>query len=53
MRQNSKQGKRVGKVLCNMALHFAPLASNFCWGMYYQPKEPEGLKEFAKKTKER
>ena len=32
-----------------MAVFAAPVASEYCHVLFYQPKEPEGFKEFLKK----
>ncbi len=46
-------GRTIGILLCKMAESVAPTASSICFIKYYQPKEPEGLKEFAKNKGEK
>ena len=40
---------KYGCKLCAVAVLVAPLATQACKTKYYQPKEPEGLREFAMK----
>jgi cyclic lactone autoinducer peptide len=40
---------KYGARLCAVALAVAPLASEACKMKYYQPEEPEGLRDFAMK----
>ncbi len=40
-----------GNAICAVAVSLASLSSLCCRGHWYQPEEPEGLKEFAKKEK--
>ena len=37
-----------GNAICAVAVSLASLSSLCCRGCWYQPEEPEGLKEFAK-----
>ena len=36
-----------------MAVFAAPVASEYCHVLFYQPKEPEGFKEFLKKEQKK
>lgn len=40
-----------GKMLCKLAVIFAPQISEYCMGFYYQPKEPDNIKELLAKSK--
>ena len=40
-----------GKMLCKLAVIFAPQISEYCMGSYYQPKEPDNIKELLAKSK--
>lgn len=40
--------KKYDNVFCSMAHFAAPIASSTCRSNLYQPKEPDGLDEFAK-----
>ena len=42
----------IGKTLVALAIIAAPVASDICKITWYQPEEPKGLKEFARKKKE-
>lgn len=33
--------------MCKLAVMLAPSVSEFCRGSYYQPNEPDNLKEFV------
>ena len=37
-----------GNAICAVVVSLASLSSLCCRGCWYQPEEPEGLKEFAK-----
>lgn len=37
------------KMLCKLAVIFAPQISEYCMGFYYQPKEPDNIKELLAK----
>ncbi|MGN0395385.1 MAG: cyclic lactone autoinducer peptide [Coprococcus sp.] len=39
--------KRYGAALCALVIAVAPIAVNSCRYKLYQPKEPDGLEEFA------
>lgn len=41
----------IGQALVALAIIAAPVASDICKITWYQPEEPEGLKEFANHTK--
>lgn len=41
--------ERIMKLFCEMAKRTAPYATKYCRGKFYQPLEPKGLVEFAKK----
>jgi cyclic lactone autoinducer peptide len=47
----SKIAMRFARLLVLMAPYIAGLASESCRIIWYQPKEPDGLEEFAKKFK--
>jgi len=40
----------IGQALVALAIIAAPVASDICKITWYQPEEPEGLKEFAKSS---
>lgn len=40
---------KYGKSICSLAMSMALLASQSCRLRLYEPKEPEGLREFAKR----
>lgn len=43
-----KKTKTQGRnLMCKLAVMLAPSVSEFCRGSYYQPKEPDNLKEFV------
>lgn len=44
---------RYGKQLCSIAMVAAVASVNSCRGLFYQPEEPEGLLELAKKREHR
>lgn len=44
--------EKYGTQLCCLAIAVAPIAATGCRGLYYQPKEPEGLAEFVRAGKE-
>lgn len=50
MRKNSLD-KNTGKPLCKLGEFLAPSVSSYCLVRFYQPKEPEGLKQFANRMK--
>jgi cyclic lactone autoinducer peptide len=41
----------IGQALVALAIIAAPVASDICKITWYQPEEPEGLKNFAKRTR--
>lgn len=43
---------KYGKAVCAVAVSLASVSSLCCRGHWYQPKEPDGLKEFANNRKE-
>lgn len=43
--------KKYTKQLCSLALLAAPLAARTCRTIFYEPKEPEGLAQFADECK--
>ncbi|RGI66827.1 cyclic lactone autoinducer peptide [Agathobacter rectalis] len=45
-----RQTKEKG-LLCRLAEIVAPQAAEFCWGHYYQPKEPDKMREFVAASK--
>lgn len=43
-----KKTKTQGRnLMCKLAVMLAPSVSEFCRGSYYQPNEPDNLKEFV------
>ena len=46
MRENEEKN-----LLCRLAEIVAPQALEFCWGLYYQPKEPDKMREFVAASK--
>lgn len=49
MEDYRKKQSRNGNVLCKLAVLFAPQASEFCIGSYYQPKKPDNMEDFVAK----
>lgn len=47
--KHKKLIQKICKGICTMAVFAAPVASEYCHVLFYQPKEPEGFKEFLKK----
>lgn len=41
--------QKHGTTFCALAVMAAPVASEICRFVFYQPEEPEGLKAFAEK----
>lgn len=41
---------KAGRLLCACSVVISPLVVEGCKTRYYQPKEPDGLEEFAKKV---
>lgn len=50
MKKNSLDIK-TGKMLCKLSEVLAPTVSSYCLVRFYQPKQPEGLKEFVNNIK--
>lgn len=50
MKKNSLDIK-TGKMLCKLSEVLAPTVSSYCLVRFYQPKQPEGLKEFVNSIK--
>ena len=44
--KHKKLIQKICKGICTMAVFAAPVASEYCHVLFYQPKEPEGFKEF-------
>lgn len=40
---------KIGSLLCACAVTISPLVVEGCRTRYYQPKEPDGLKEFVQR----
>lgn len=40
---------KIGSLLCACAVTISPLVVEGCRVRYYQPKEPDGLKEFVQR----
>lgn len=38
--------KRIARIFCSLAVLVAPIASEYCRGLFYQPEEPEMMSEF-------
>lgn len=45
MKEYKKSQTKEKNLLCRLAEIVAPQASEFCWGLYYQPKEPDNISE--------
>ena len=43
--------KKIANIACVVAVAIAPVASEYCRFIFFQPEEPEGLAEFAKSKK--
>ena len=43
--------KKIANIACVLAVAIAPVASEYCRFIFFQPEEPEGLAEFAKSKK--
>lgn len=43
----------MNRINHTMAVFAAPVASEYCHVLFYQPKEPEGFKEFLKKEQKK
>ena len=43
---------KAGRLLCACSVVISPLVVEGCKTRYYQPKEPDGLEEFAKKSRQ-
>ena len=44
-KEHKKSQTKEKNLLCRLAEIVAPQASEFCWGLYYQPKEPDNISE--------
>ena len=42
--------QKVSLIVCGIVVVAAPLISQDCLVLWYQPEEPEGLKEFAESS---
>lgn len=51
MKEHKKSQTKEKNLLCWLAEIVAPQASEFCWGLYYQPKEPDKMREFVAASK--
>ena len=51
--KHKKLIQKICKGICTMAVFAAPVASGYCHVLFYQPKEPEGFKEFLKKEQKK
>ena len=49
LKEHKKTQTQGGKLLCKLAEWLAPQTSEFCVGFYYQPQEPDNLKELVTK----
>ena len=47
--KHKKLIQKICKGICTMAVFAAPVASEYCHVLFYQPKDPEGFYEFLKK----
>jgi minor extracellular protease Epr len=43
--------KRLGNILCAIAIMFAPVASGYCRGLFFQEQDPERLNELSMKRR--
>lgn len=41
--------QRLAMIICGIVIVSAPLISQDCLVLWYQPEEPEGLKEYARR----
>ena len=42
---------KTGEMICKLSEVLAPTVSSYCLVRFYQPKQPEGLKEFVNSIK--
>ncbi|WP_455720321.1 cyclic lactone autoinducer peptide [Agathobacter sp.] len=50
MKKHNKKQTEEENLLCKFAKVIAPQVSKFCTGTYYQPQEPNNMKEFLQKN---
>lgn len=51
MKEREETRLQKGAIMCRIAEVAAPSVSHCCFGMYFQPTEPDNLKEFVAKKK--
>ena len=39
--------RHIAKCLCTLAVMAAPIATQYCRGVFYQEKEPDGIKNYV------
>ncbi len=52
MKGHKETRLQKGAIMCRIAELAAPSVSHCCYGTYFQPTEPDNLKEFVAKKKD-